>query len=104
MVWSARARMEGSLSSSKVCKAVTDRNRAEMSACACRDPQASPPDHAPYSPLQISDTFSSLWSLSGRAASPRHKAASDPLLPSTLPPAQPLALPAGLHPLSPSAG
>ena len=65
MVWSARARTEGSLSSSKVCRAVTDRNRAEVSPRACRDPQASPPDHAPYSPLQISQSISSLWSLEG---------------------------------------
>jgi len=66
MVWSARARTEGSLSSSKVCRAVTNRNRAEMSPRACRDPQASPPDHAPYSPLQISQSISLLWSLEGR--------------------------------------
>jgi len=73
----------------------------EMSPRACRDPQAPPPDHAPYSPLQISKSMSLLWSRRGRAASPRHKAASDPLLPSALPAAQPPALPVGLHALPP---
>ena len=63
--------------------------------------QPRPTQHCPYSPLQISASFSGLWSLRGRAASPRHRASSDFPLPSTLPAAQRPALPARLHALLP---
>ena len=57
--------------------------------------------HCPYSPVQISDSFSSLLSLRCRAASPRYRAPSDLPLPSMLPAAQLPALPVWLRALLP---
>ena len=93
--------MERSLSFSSVQRAVMERNRAKMNCCVCRDPQASPADHAPYSPWQTSASFSSLWSLRGRTARPRHRESSELPLPSMLPAAEPPALPARLPGLLP---
>lgn len=70
-------------------------------ATHCPGSGPCPTQHCPCSPLQISDSFSSLSSPRCRAASPRHRALSDLLLPSMLPAAQLVALLVWPHTLLP---
>ena len=65
----------------------------------CPLPQPQHTQQCPHSPLQISFSFSSLWTPECCTASPRYRAPIRPPLPNTVPGVQTLAPPAQLLPL-----